>query len=112
MKNANWMMLTVLASVVALAGCGKEEPRTPVVEGVKVDLPKLQEAFAMATADLQNTVSEVTMGVRYSEYPRAFAALDKLAKAPDLTERQKKILSEVTEQIRQLASKSPTTPPR
>jgi len=106
------MMLVLLAGLLAVAGCGKEAPRTPVMQGVKVDLPKLQEAFATASPELQNAVSEVSMGVRYGEYPRAFAALDKIAKATDLTEPQKKITAEVTEQIKQLASKAPTAPPR
>ncbi len=112
MKTANWMMMFLLAGVLALTGCGKEKSAAPVVEGVAVDLPKLQEAFATASADLQNIVSEVTMGVRYADYPRATAALGKLANAPGLTEPQKKILTDITEQVKQLASKAPAAPPR
>lgn len=111
MKNANGMMLVLLAGLLAVAGCGKEEPRTPVMGGVKVDLPKLQEAFTTAAPELQTAVSEVAMGVRYGD-PRAFAALDKIVKAPSLTDAQKKIVAEVTEQIKELASKAPTAPPR
>ena len=112
MKTANWMMMLLFAGVLALAGCGKEEPKAPVMEGVAVDLPKLQEAFATASADLQNSVSEVAMGVRYADYPRATAALGKLSSAPGLTEPQKKILGDIAEQIKQLASKAPAAPPR
>jgi hypothetical protein len=112
MKTANWMMVVLLAGGLALTGCGKEAPKAPVMEGIAVDVPKLQEAFATASADLQNLVSEVTMGVRYRDYPRATAALAKLANAPGLTEPQKKILSDITEQLKQLASKASTTPPR
>ena len=109
MKIVNWMMMFLLAGGLALTGCGKKPTPLPVSG---VDLPKLRETFATASADLQNAVSEVAMGVRYGEYPRAFTALDKIVKTPDLTEPQKKIVAEVTEQLKQLAGKAPSAPPR
>ncbi len=112
MKLVNWLMMVLLAGLVAVAGCGKKESPAPVMQGVTVDLPKLQGAFATASPELQTAVSEVAMGLRYGEYPRAFAALDKLAKDPNLTEPQRKIVSEVTEQVKVLASKATTAPPR
>lgn len=110
MKTTEWMMMLLLAGVVALAGCGKEKPAATVMDGVAVDLPKLQEAFATASPELQTSVSEVRMGVRYGDYPRAFTALDKLANAPGLTEPQKQIVAQVAGQVKQMASKSATPP--
>jgi len=110
MKTANWMMMFLLAGVLALAGCGKEKPAATVMNGVTVDLPKLQEAFATASSELQTSVSEVRMGVRYGVYARALTALEKLANAPGLTEDQKKVVAQVTEQVKQLASKAPAPP--
>lgn len=107
MRNANWMMTLIFAGVLALAGCGKKEAPAPTVQGVKVDWPKLEQAFATASADLKNIVPDVEMGVRYADYPRAFAALAKLDSAPGVTEEQKKAVAEVAEQIKQLASKAP-----
>jgi len=112
MKTAKWMFLCLFAGVLGLAGCGKKESAAPVVEGVSVDMPKLRETFATASPELQNSVSEVVMGVRYADYARAMAALDKLAAAPGLTEPQKKILGAVSEQIKALASKAPAPPAR
>ena len=107
MKNANWIMTLLFVGVLALAGCGKKEAPTVEIKGVTVDLPKLESAFATASPDLQNIVPEVTMGVRYADYPRAFAALAKLDSAPGLTEAQKKAVAEVAGQIKQLAEKAP-----
>lgn len=112
MKNANWMMTLLFVGLLALAGCGKEQSKVPVVAGVAVDLPKLESAFATASAEIQNIVPEVAMGVRYNDYPRAYAALAKLDSAPGLTEAQKKAVAEVTEQIKQLASKPAAKPAR
>ena len=111
MKTANWiLMMFLFAGVFGLAGCGKEKPAAPAVGGVTVDLPKLREAFATAGPDLQTSVSEVGMGIRYNDYPRAFAGLAKLDSAPDLTEAQKKIVGEVTVQVKTLASKASGPP--
>jgi|GEM_PF-2199173 len=103
-------MIVALVSAFALVGCDKKEAPPPVMQGVTVDLPKLGETFATASADLQNNVAEVTMGVRYGDYPRAFAALAKLDSAPGLTEAQKKVVGEVAEQIKQLANKRANPP--
>jgi hypothetical protein len=112
MKMTNWIVMSLLAGALGMAGCGKEKTGPPVQQGVAIDLPKLNEAFAGAPADLQNLVAQVAAGVRYGEHAAALAALDKLTKAPGLTDAQKKIVSEVTEQVKQVASKAPTAPPR
>ena len=104
--------MSLLAGVLALAGCAKEKPAVPVMDGATVDLPKLKEAFATASSELRVSVSEVAMGVRYMDYPRAFAGLAKLDSAPGLTEPQKKTVSEVTEQVKQLAAKAAAPPAR
>ena len=110
MKTANWMMMFVLACGLALTGCGKQKPAAAVVAGVTVDLPKLREAFATASPELQTAVSEVAMGLRYADYARALASLEKLANAPSLTAPQKKIANEVTEQVKAMASKATASP--
>ena len=103
------MMLVLLAGGLALTGCGKKPTPMP---SSGIDVPKLGEAFATASPEIQVAVSEVTMGVRYAEYARVLSALEKLANAPGLTEPQKKIVGEVTEQVKQLAAKDPAAPPR
>ncbi len=105
-----WMTMCLLAGGLVLTGCGKKEVPAPVVGGVRVDLPKLQQAFATATPELQAAVSEVGMGIRYADYGRALSALEKLANAPGLTDPQKKVANETTEQVKALASKA-TSPP-
>lgn len=97
---------------IGLAGCGKPASPPPVQQGVTLDLPKLNEAFASASPELQAQVSEVARGVRYGEYAPALAALAKLEAAPGLTDAQKKIVTEVMAQVKDVASKAATAPPR
>ena len=112
MKTMQWLMVCLLAGVFAIAGCSKEKPATPVMDGVTIDLPKLKEAFATAGPDVQTSVSEVTQGVRYGDYPRAFAALAKLDSAPGVTDAQKKVVGELVEQVKQVAAKNAPAAPR
>lgn len=104
------MMMSLLAGVLALAGCAKEKAAVPVMDGVTVDLPKLKDAFATVSPEIRVSVSEVAIGVKESNYPRAFAALAKLDSAPGLTEPQKTIVATVTDEVKQLASKAAAPP--
>jgi hypothetical protein len=105
-------MAFVLTGVLALAGCGKQQPPAPTREGITVNVPKLREAFATATPEVQATLSEVTMGLRYANYTAALDALGKLGNTPSITEAQKTAVNEVTEQIKQLANKDTRAPAR
>jgi len=110
-KTANWISILLLAGIVAVAGCGKQEAPSTVVQGTTIDMPKLRGAFETATPETQAALSEVNMGVRYRDFARALVALEKLANAPGLTDAQKKVVAEVAEQVKQAASKATTAPP-
>jgi len=118
MKMTNRIAISLLAGTLVLVGCGKEKTKSPVQQGitteqgVTIDVPKLSEAFAGAGPEIQNSIMAVTAGVRYGEYGSALVALNKLAKTPGLTDAQKQIISEVTEQVKEAASKAGTAPPR
>lgn len=112
MKIANRIVISLLAGTLLLVGCGEPKKKVPVQHGVAIDLPKLNEAFASAAPELQNLVMAASNGVRYGEHASALVALDRLAKAPGLTDEQKKIIGEVTEQVKQAASKAHTAPPQ
>ena len=112
MKTTTWIRSIVLVGIIALAGCSKQKPTAPVLQGVTIDSPRLREAFSTASPELQTAAAEVAMGVRYHDYPRAMAGLDKLANTPSLTEPQKKVVGEVTEQVKQAAAKDTAQPAR
>ena len=102
----------LLAGLIASASCSKAPPPPPVQQGVTLDLPKLKEAFADASPELQAQVTQVINGVRYEQFASAMKALDKLAATASLTEAQKKIVAQVTEQVKQVATKAGAAPPR
>jgi hypothetical protein len=113
MKTRNWISSAVLACVLAGAGCGpsqKAGPQPMVINGVKVDLPKLRVAFPPENTEVQTSLNAVTMSIRYGQYAEAMAGLDKLAGKAGLTEPQKKVVADVLEQLKQVANQAPAKP--
>src|SRR5690242_10420032 len=95
---------------VLAAGCGKSNklPPAPQIEGVTVDIPKLQKALeANTNPEVRNQMTQVAFGVRYGDYPKALMALDQLANNPNVSEAEKKVVNEVLEQVKKLAQNAP-----
>lgn len=98
------------ACMLIFSGCGKKQTAlqlTPVdISGVKVDMPRLQEAFIASPANISAQVTELLSTIRYGQYAKAVAALENLGTVPELTEPQKKVVSEVSEQMKQVVVKA------
>jgi len=75
-----------------------------------MDLPKLQQAFPAATPEQQACLSQAGDGIRYSLYPKAIAALEKLAADATLSEPQKKAVADMMEGIKQAMAQAPAAP--
>ena len=109
----------VLGFVVAIGlagmiGCGNKGGATSdamkpmVVEGVNVDMPKLQaEVDKTGNADLQSSVRNVVMSFRYRQYDKALMDMEKIVNDPGLNAEQKKLATDVFEQVKQVAAKAP-----
>ena len=103
-KTMKWLALVLATCLLAVAGCSKA-PKLPEhqdVNGVSVDLPKLQQAFMGSPPDVLNDVSQVAFGIRYGDYMKSLAALDKLSNNTSITEPQKKVVNDVIEQVKKV----------
>lgn len=111
--KTKYLISLVVIGLATVAGCGKkgETSAPPPYEasGIKVDLPKLQQAFATAEPELAAPVNDAVSGFRYGQYEKAMMALDKLVNNPKLTEDQKKLVNEVIEQVKQVVTKAGPT---
>ena len=82
MKTTCWTLAIVAVGLLAFAGCKRaEQPAAPAIEynGVKVDWPKLDTAFANASPEVLAAVSKVRHPFRYGQLPEALAELLALA---------------------------------
>jgi hypothetical protein len=107
-----WIMICLLTVTLAPVGCSKKESQSSVKPPqVTLDVPKLQAAFANASPDLKALSDEAVRNIRHGRsYPAGLAALDKLANSPGVTDDQKKVVAEVTAQVKQLMAGSGAPP--
>ena len=113
MKTTNYLLMLLMAGVLALAGCGKSGKPAPTARppGV-VDLGALQQAFPAPTPDILRSLDRLRFATRYRQFDAAFAELDKLAHSPNLTDPQKKAINDVTEQVKQASQAAPPKLPQ
>jgi len=94
-----------------LGACSKssEADKLPPMEfeGVKVDTPRLMAEFVNAPPQLQRPVSDAITKARYKQYLQSMMALDQVLKSPELTEKQKKLIAQVIDQLKEVVAKAP-----
>jgi hypothetical protein len=113
MKSTELLIGVLTASLLMAAGCGKSDktPPAPEINGVAVDIPKLNQAFVDASPELRQASTQVGFSVRYGKYEEALMALDKLANDVNINEAQKKVVNELIEQVKKLANAAPAAAP-
>ena len=104
--------LLIVAALCAFQGCKKEQvtPQPMEIQGVKVELYKLDQAFTNAPLEIAEVKNDAIQNIRYGLHEKAFMALDKLASNPGLTDQQKKAVNEIIDQMKQVVAKSPPAP--
>jgi hypothetical protein len=112
MKKLTYLFALLVVGILVSTGCkkgGGDKPTFSILEvnGVKVEFGRFQAAFESAPQELSTTVGDVRSGIRYRQYDLATGALEKLAADTTLTEDQKKVVADITEQIKQAAAKEP-----
>jgi hypothetical protein len=112
MKITNWILICLLAVALAPVGCGKKEDKMSIKPPqVTLDAPKMRSAFASATPELKAMADEALKYVEFGRsYPTGLTILEKLANAPGLTDEQKKVVTDVIGQVKQLMAQSGTAP--
>ena len=110
---ANWIIAVLVAGIFAVGGCNRtpKPPKTIQLNGVDVAMPQLRDALGTnSNPEVQSSLTKVSSAMRYREVPAVLAELEKLANNPALTDAQKKLVTEVTEQMKQAQSKPPAAP--
>ena len=105
MKIIRWLVAALMFSSFIPAGSGCKKPEPPpdykIVNGVRVDMPKLEGLFASSTSEtIKKQLFDVDQNFRYGDYPKTMAALEDLSNNPDVTEDQKKTITDVLDQLK------------
>ena len=113
MNMTKWIMICLLAVALAPVGCSKKDAgQGNQPAAVEVDVPKLRDSFATASPELQQMSKEAIRAIASANYAIAVPAMEKLAAAPDLTEAQKQVVTEVTAQVKQMAARAAAPAPQ
>ena len=68
MKMTKWIMICLLAVALAPVGCGKKDSQSSGQrQAVRLDVPKLQAAFAAASPELKALSDEAIHNIQYRE---------------------------------------------
>ena len=110
MKTAYLCYALLAAGVVAFAACKKSDTVHPtMVDGVQLDTAKFAQVFDGAPPELHRAVFDISLNIRYSKYVQALEGLDKLSNDSTLNAEQKKTVSLLLDQVKQLATKAQAT---
>jgi len=102
MKTTQWICGILVAGVIGLVGCSKSDQAPPPPGAAPtIDVGKLRQAFPTAEGDVQSCLTKIRNAVRYSDYPTAMSELEKLAADAKLTDAQKKVVTDLMEQVKQ-----------
>ena len=98
------MFLALLSACSKSSDADKLPPME--FEGVKVDTPRLMAEFVNASPQLQTPVNEAVTNMRYRKYLEAMMGLDQVLKSPGLNDKQKKLITQVMDQLKEVLAKA------
>jgi hypothetical protein len=78
------------------------------IQGVNVDTPKLSAEFSKAPPELSSKVTRAISILRLKQYEQCMMGLDEVLNSPGLNDNQKKLLTQVIGQLKEVASKAPS----
>jgi hypothetical protein len=87
-------------------------PDTIQQAGVTLDLPKLDKEFQNASPALQGAATQIKTLYYRGQLAKAVAELSRLSTNPGLTESQKKLVTDLAEQMKQAIAASASPGPQ
>ncbi len=98
--------LALLLLPGACSNSGSSDKLPPMqINGVNVDISQLTAEFSKASPELQNRVNQAVTNVRYTKYVDGMKDLDEVLNSPGLNDKQKKLLTQVIGQLREVVMK-------
>jgi hypothetical protein len=107
-----WLLVPLLAGLLCFsgAGCKKENSFTGTPKNVEEASLQLRMSLDTASPEVKNIFyDKVENGVRYSRYQDAITALDQLVAQPGVTDKQKKLATQLSDMLKAKLT-TPTNP--
>jgi hypothetical protein len=105
-----WMRVGLAVLLVLPCACSKSGQADKVppmqIEGVNVDIPKLTAEFVNAPPEISSRVTDGVSRLRLRRYDQCLSILDEVLNKPGLNDKQKKLLTQVTGQLKEVVAKT------
>ena len=100
--------LALLLLPCACSNSSQSDKLPPMqIQGVNVDIPQLSAQFAEASPEIQSRVNEGIAKVRLNQYLQGMRVFDEVLNSPGLNDKQKKLLTQVLGQLKEVVAKAP-----
>ncbi len=100
MKSINWILTSLVAVTVFVAGCSKSEQSTTV------DPTPVEKSFASADPSVKATADKAVSEIKAQNYQGALTELQKLSANAKLTDDQKQAITDVIANIKKAISEA------
>ena len=104
MKMHSWVLSSLAAAALILAGCGKSGGGA----GAQVDPSPVEKTFASSEPTLKAAADKAVSAVKNADYSGALAELQKLGANVKLTDEQKKAVNDVVAQVQKAVAEAGT----
>ena len=104
-----YLVFCLLSAGLLCASGGKRQAGKPEVKegSVTIELQKIYNLSHGTSPEVQAAAAQLENDIRYRQYVDALAVLDKLVNDPGLNAAQKKDVSDLIGQVKQLAQSAP-----
>jgi hypothetical protein len=102
-KSTIWLITVLLGGLLCFSasGCKKQNSFTGTPKNVEEASLQLRMSLDNASPEVKNIFyDKVENGVRYGKYPDAIAALDQLVAQPGVTDKQKKLATQLSDMLK------------
>ena len=104
MKMHRWVLSSLAAAALILAGCGKSGGGA----GATVDPSPVEKTFAASEPTLKAAADKAVSAIKNADYGGALAELQKLGADVKLTDEQKKAINDVLGQVQKAVAEAGT----
>jgi hypothetical protein len=107
MRSLRLLVWVLSVSLVGFLGCGKATPQAggKTAQVDELDASKFRPAFEAAPPETQSQVNQIMLSIGSSDYVTALSQIESLTNAPGLTEPQKQVTADLSQQLqKKLAS--------
>jgi len=99
MKITSWVLITIAAGPLLLAGCNKKN---------NVDTAPLEKSFASAEPATKGSADKAVSDIKAGDYSAAMGELQRLARQAKLTPEQQQAIKDVLAQVQKSLSDTAT----